>query len=668
MKPVIPLLCLAFSCFVALSAANPAPRPNIVLIVSDDMGYSDLGSYGGEIQTPHLDKLAENGLRFTRFYNTGRCWPTRASLLTGYYPQAIRRDMLPGEDRGEYGMFGANSGANGIRPRWARLLPAYLREAGYRNYHSGKWHIDGDRLPAGFDRSYSLEDHNRFFSPENHYEDDVKLPPVPRDSGYYSTIHIADHAIRCLDEHAANHADQPFFSFLAFTAPHFPLQALPEDIAIYRDRYLGGWDEIRASRHARLRELGIVDGDLPPLEPLSFPRWNLTQQEQVELISPHEVALAIPWDMLDAGQQRFQATKMAIHAAMVHRMDLEIGRVLDRIEEMGQLEDTLVIFLCDNGASPEQILRGDGHLPGSEPGSADSYLGLGAGWSSAANTPFRLHKCWSHEGGIITPLILHWPAGISDRNALRTQPGHVIDLMPTLMELAGVSLPEQIDGLDVPPLHGRSMLPAIRDAAAPPPHEAIWFYHDGHRAIRMGDWKLVANHSMPAELYHIANDPTETRNLASQHPDKVRELDAAFDRLADSFRQLAAQDLPADAEIPAIDPNAPTTHTTDQTTRVAWKMKLKPGMADEYRRRHEEIWPELATAIREAGISDFTIFHNEQNDTLFAIQKLAPDHTAADLRENELMRRWWVHVAPLMDTHPDKSPVRTPLQEIFHQD
>ncbi|MCU0777282.1 MAG: sulfatase-like hydrolase/transferase [Akkermansiaceae bacterium] len=646
--------------------ATAAPRPNILLIVSDDMGYSDIGCHGGEIQTPNIDRLAANGLRFTRFYNTSRCWSTRASILTGYYPQAIRRDLLPDVERGDYGMFGVTSGANGIRPRWARMLPAHLRAAGYRNYHSGKWHMDGDRLPAGFDHSYSLEDHNRFFSPENHFEDDVKLPPVKPDSGYYSTTHIADHAIKCLKRHARQPRNQPFFEYLAFTAPHFPLQALPEDIAIYRDRYLEGWDKLRAERFARIREMGLVDGTLPPPEPLVFPRWNLTQEEQTTQISPHEVAFAVAWDSLTPEQRRFQATKMAIHAAMIHRMDIEIGRVLRQIETMGALDNTLVIFLSDNGASAEQILRGDGHDPAAEPGSAGSYLGLGAGWSTAANTPFRLHKSWTHEGGIRTPMVVHWPAGIEDRGALRNQPGHVIDLVPTLMELAGVEIPDTIDGLKVPPLHGRSLVPVMRDAKAADPHEALWFFHDGHRALIAGDWKLVSKHRLTPELYQISNDPCETRNLAASQPDKVRELDGLFRQLSGDFAGLAAQDPPETPAVPALDPNAAKSKAAP--SRAAFKLKLKPGMAAEYRKRHDEIWPELSKAIRDAGISDFTIYLDEETNSLFSVQKLAPDHTAAKLRDTELMRKWWAHMAPLMQTHADLSPVRTPLKELFHQD
>jgi arylsulfatase len=651
---------------LATPHASAAPRPNVLLIVSDDMGYSDIGCYGGEIQTPNLDRLAANGLRFTRFYNTSRCWSSRASILTGYYPQAIRRDMLPGEDRGEYGMFGATSGANGVRPRWARMLPAHLREAGYRNYHSGKWHMDGDRLPAGFDRSYSLEDHNRFFSPENHFEDDVKLPPVKPDSGYYSTTFIADHAIKCLREHGEKHRDKPFFEYLAFTAPHFPLQALPEDIALYRDRYLGGWDVLRNQRFMRLKSMNVADGELPAPEPLVFPRWNLTQEEQGTQIGPHEVAFAVAWDSLTPEQRRFQATKMAIHAAMIHRMDTEIGRVLKQIEEMGALDNTIVMFLADNGASPEQILRGDGHDPAAEPGSARSYLGLGAGWSTAANTPFRLHKSWTHEGGIRTPFIVHWPGGIRDLGGLRDQAGHVIDIVPTLMELAGAKLPGTIDGLEVPPLHGRSLVPVLNDAKSPPPHDALWFYHDGHHALLAGDWKLVARHGSAPELYRISTDPCETRNLATDQPDKVRELDGVFRKLSEEFATLAAQDLPASPALAAVDPNA--SKSGNRPTKVAFKLKLKPGMAAEYKKRHDEIWPELSKAIRDAGISDFTIYLDEETNTLFSVQKLAPAHTAAKLRETEIMRKWWAHMASLMETNTDLSPVRAPLKEVFHQD
>ena len=648
-----------------------AAKPNILIVVADDMGYSDIGCYGGEIQTPNLDRLASNGLRFTQFYNTSRCWTSRASILTGYYPQAVRRDLLPETDRGEYGMFGTVSGANGVRPRWAQMLPAFLKPLGYRSYHSGKWHMDGDRLPAGFDRSYSLEDHNRFFSPQSHFEDDVKLPPVDPGSGYYSTKFIADHAIKCLKEHAGKFPDKPFFEYLAFTAPHFPLQALPEDIAVYKDRYQAGWDAIRNERLARMKKLGIVECGLSPLEPETVPRWNLTDAEFHKQINPNELGHAIPWDSLTAGQKEFQAAKMAVHAAMVHRMDIEIGRVLEQLKAMGALENTLVMFVSDNGASSEQILRGDGNDPSATPGSAKSYLGLGSGWSSAANTPFRLHKSWTHEGGIATPLIVQWPAGIKAHGELRHDPGHLIDLVPTALEVTGATRPAEVSGLAVPPLPGKSLTPNFaKDGSVK--RDSLWFYHDGHRAVRVGDWKLVANSGKPWELYNLRADRSEIKNLAASHPEKVMELELAWLKEADELRRLAQQDQPVAPAVPAVDPNAKPGTTplpaAPGLTITANKLKLKPGMGDEYKKRHDAIWPELSKAIRDAGISDYSIFLDEETGTLFAVQKVTANNTATELRKTDLMKKWWAHMADLMEVNTDNSPVRVPLKPVFHQD
>ena len=661
---------LHLACFaLAPVLAAASPRPNILLIVADDMGFSDLGCYGGEIQTPNLDRLAANGLRFTQFYNTSRCWASRAAILTGHYPQAVRRDLLPEVDRGEYGMFGTVSGANGVRPRWAQMLPAYLKPLGYRSYHSGKWHMDGDRLPAGFAHSYSLEDHNRFFSPENHFEDDVKLPPVKADSGYYSTRFIADHAIKCLKEHSEKHPERPFFEYLAFTAPHFPLQALPEDIAIHKDLYQAGWDATRSERLARMKKLGIVDCELSPLEPETAPRWNLTEEEMHREISPNELGHAVSWDSLTPGQKEFQAAKMAVHAAMVHRMDIEIGRVLEQVRSMGALDNTLVMFVSDNGASAEQILRGDGNDPSAPIGSAKSYLGLGAGWSSASNTPFRLHKSWTHEGGIATPLIVHWPSGIRARGELRHDPGHLIDLVPTALEITGATLPSEVAGLAVPALPGKSLTPDfVKDRSVK--RDSLWFYHDGHRAIRAGDWKLVGKSGEPWELYNLGKDRSETHNLASAHPEKVMELELAWLKEAEEMRVLAQQDMPATQAAPAVDPNAGASAppATPGHTVSAAKLKLKPGMGDEYKKRHDAIWPELSKAIRDAGISDYSIFLDEETETLFAVLKVADNNTTAELRKTELMKKWWDHMADIMEVNPDNSPVRLPLKQVFHQD
>ncbi len=413
--------------FAPLSAPGftNAPRPNILLILADDMGFSDPGCYGGEIATPNLDALAKGGLRFTQFYNTARCWPSRAAILTGYYAQEVRRDTVPG----------VLSGGSGIRPAWAPLLPEMLKPLGYRTYHSGKWHLDGKPMENGFDHSYSLNDHDRHFTPRLHTEDDVPLPAVVANSGYYSTTAIAEHAIKYLKEHAEKHSGQPFFEFLAFTAPHFPVQAPPEDIALYRDRYANGWDLLREERWKRMHAmhiggsaLSVIERDVGP--PYPFP-------EALAKLGPNEVNRPFWWNDLNLAQRKFQANKMAVHAAMVDRMDREIGRVLAQIRAMGVAENTLVLFLSDNGASAEMMVRGDGHDFDAVCGTGATFLSIGPGWSSMANTPFRRHKTWVHEGGISTPLIVNWPRGIAARGELRGAPGHVIDILPTILELAG---------------------------------------------------------------------------------------------------------------------------------------------------------------------------------------------------------------------------------------
>jgi arylsulfatase len=507
--------------------------PNVVIILADDMGFSDAGCYGGEIRTPNLDRLAAGGLRFTQFYNTARCWPSRACILTGYYAQQVRRDGMPGID----------GGVQGKRPAWARLLPELLRPLGYRSYHSGKWHVDGPVLAGGFEHSYSLNDHDRYFYPRAHTLDDRPLPRVKPEEGYYSTTAIAQHAIDMLAEHAAKHRSEPFFLYLAFTSPHFPLQAKPEDIAIYKDRYTAGWDALRQERYARMRELGLVNCSLSRLDPEAAPRWNLPLEQLRKQIGPGEVGRAVAWNDLTDEQRRFQPVKMAIHAAMVHRMDIEIGRVLEQLRTMGALDDTAIFFMSDNGASAEQIIRGDRHDPAAPPGSAATYLSIGPAWSSAANTPFRLHKSWVHEGGITTPLIVHWPKGIAARGELRHDPGHLIDLAPTILELAGSAWPKTLAGRPVPAPPGKSLVPTLaRDGSVT--HEYFWWCHDDKRAIRMGDWKLVADRNSPWELYDLRTDRSESVNLAAAQPERIKQLEAAWTRHADEFRALANADKP----------------------------------------------------------------------------------------------------------------------------
>ena len=514
--------------------ANCAPRrhaPNILLILADDMGFSDAGCYGGDIQTPNLDSLARNGLRFTRFYNTARCWPSRACIMTGYYAQAVRRDSMPG----------VAGGVQGVRPKWARLLPEYLKPLGYRCYHSGKWHIDGKPLGNGFDHSFDVNaaGQNNYFKPGA--TDDGR--PVPQTPDYYVTTAVANHAIRCLREHAEKYAQRPFFEYLAFTSPHFPLQAPAADIALYRDAYRAGWDAIRQLRYERMRKMDIIQCGLSALEPSIWPDWNLAEDKLRQRIGPGEVGRAVAWANLTAGQQEFQPIKMAIHAAMVHRMDIEIGRVIEQVKAMGALENTVILFLSDNGASAEQMIRGDGHDPAAPPGSAGSFLCLGPGWSSAANTPLRLHKSWVHEGGISTPLIVQWPAGIKARGELRRNPGHITDLMPTLLDLAGGQWPRTLDGKPSPPLHGKSLVPTLAQDGSVA-HDFFWWFHIGNRALRVGDWKIVAVKNAPWELYDLSKDRCESVNLAAAKPEKVRELERLWTKHAAEFRALAQEDLP----------------------------------------------------------------------------------------------------------------------------
>jgi arylsulfatase len=511
------------------SAAN---LPNVMIILADDLGYSDLGCYGGEIETPNLDELANGGLRFTQFYSTARCWPTRAALLTGYYAQQVRRDTVPD----------LPSGSRGIRPAWARLLPEMLRPLGYRSYHSGKWHVDGNPLESGFDHSYRLDDAGRYFGPKVHWEDDRPLRAVESSAAYYSTTAIADHAIRCLREHAAESPRQPFLHYLAFTSPHFPLHAMPEDIDRYRDRYRVGWNEIRECRWQRLRQLGLIQGKLSQVERDIGPPTD--HPDSLAILGPLEVNRPIPWDELTEDQRQFQATKMAIHAAMVDRMDREIGRVLAQLRAMNVFENTLIMFLSDNGASAEILVRDDGHDPAASPGSAATHFCLGPGWSNASNTPFRRHKSWVHEGGISTPLIVHWTNGIADRGELRRNPGHVIDILPTLWEIVGGRKPDQWNGQAIPPPPGKSLVPVFtRDMTVT--HDYLWWYHSGNRAIRKDDWKLVSAKNGPWELFNLQEDRTETNDLAEKLPEKVLKLERAWQDRLNEFRELAARDLEA---------------------------------------------------------------------------------------------------------------------------
>jgi arylsulfatase A-like enzyme len=512
----------------SLTQAAGAQRPNIILILADDLGYSDLGCYGGEIETPNLDRLAAAGLRFTQAYNTARCWPTRAALLTGYYAQQVHRDAIPG----------LGGGSRGMRQSWARLAPDFLRPYGYRSYHSGKWHLDGKVLDGGFDRSLNVANQGNYFSARGNLIDDVPVSTAGDESGYYATNATIDHAISCLREHDEKYSTHPFFQYVAFIAPHFPLHALPEDIARYRDRYFEGWEGVRKTRHAKQQTLGLLNSPLSPLEPDIGPPYDFP--EAIRKLGPGETNRPLPWSELTDQQRRFQANKMAIHAAMVYRMDREIGRLIAALEEMDALANTMIIFASDNGASAEIMVRDGGHDPNAPLGSAATYACLGPGFSSACNTPFRRHKTWVHEGGISTPLIIHWPAGIEAKGGLRTSPIHMIDVLPTILEVAGAEKPATWEGESIPPAPGRSITAAFeRDVVIE--RDGLWWFHEGHRAMRIGDWKLVAAKGDPWELYNLESDRSETNNLATERPDKVEELKLAWNARLAEFSELAAK-------------------------------------------------------------------------------------------------------------------------------
>jgi len=496
----------------AVTTAWGRPRsgkPNFVVILADDMGYSDAACYGGDIDTPNLDKLAAGGLRFTQAYSTARCGPSRNCLLTGYYAQQTAADVM----------------TPGNVPEWTRFMPEHLHPHGYRSYHSGKWHIRFKALRegAGFDRSFMLLDENRYFTPRLLHLNEQPLPAIKPDEKFYLTNAIGEHSVRFLQHHEAEYPTDPFFLYMAFTSPHFPLHALREDIEHYRDRFSEGWDVARKKRFERMRRMGLINCELSPLEPGERPDWSTPDSELLAKIGPGEVTRAVPWSSLNAEQKKVQRTKMAIHAAMITCMDRQIGRVVEQLRSTNQLDNTVILFLSDNGASAEQIIRADGHNSSAPPGSGKSYLCLGPGWASAANTPFRLHKSYVHEGGIASPLIVHWPAGIRDKGALRHDPCHFIDALPTLVSLAGGN-PATAARQGAPPLPGRNLTPSFAKNGTVT-REYLYFNHSNNRAIRAGDWKLVATgRSGPWELYDLRKDRAEQRNLISEQPDRARKL------------------------------------------------------------------------------------------------------------------------------------------------
>ncbi len=511
--------------------AGSLRKPNIIVILADDLGFSDLGCYGSDIQTPHLDSLAANGLRFTQFYNCARCCPTRAALLTGLYPhQAGVGHMLQAWKPPSYSTgLGANT----------QTIAEVLRAGRYRTYHVGKWHVGGVGGPKvdatnhpmnrGFDRAYGTGGGANYFAPSLLYLDRTPIAP---DGDYYITDAFSDSAVRFLDEHGQKHKDRPFFLHLCYTAPHFPLHARPADIKKYAGRFDAGWDAERVRRFDRQKKLGLMGAGaiLTPRDPESR-SWNdLTETERSE------------W-----------SARMSVHAAMIDCMDRGVGRILDCLRKNRAWNDTLIVFLSDNGASAEFLDTwpnpARGHKPGSELGSRDSHRCLEVGWANAANTPFREHKMWIHEGGICTPFIAHWPAVIGKKGQFSDSVGHVIDLMPTFAEIAGMALPKKRGELALMPPEGRSLLPAFRGEAMG--SRQLGWEHEGNRGWRDGSWKLTGSYRNEWELYDLSTDRTECRNLASQFPDRVKAMATAWQAWADRVGVVPWTELPGSSYKPS---------------------------------------------------------------------------------------------------------------------
>ena len=558
MNPVRTFVVLSFLSVAPLLAAATAvapARPNIIVILGDDMGYSDLGCYGGEIPTPNLDALAAGGVRFTQFYNGARCCPTRASLLTGLYPhQAGIGHMV--EDLGTPAYRG-NLSRDGV------TIAEALKPTGYRSYMAGKWHVTPgrpvERMKAhrdnwprerGFDRFYgTIRGSGSFWDPSGLVREREFISPFAdpeyQPTDYYYTDAITHHAVKYVREHAQENRGQPFFLYVAYTAAHWPMHAPEAEIAKHRGRYDAGYDAVRRARWEKQKRLGIADATW---------QWTPTTADFGRVADP-----------------AFEARCMEVYAAMVAIMDRGVGQLVEELKATGQYENTLILYLQDNGACAETngrkgqaVARAEApslapmkrealqfsNTPaqtrdgwpvrqgiGVMPGAADTYIAYGEAWANVSNTPFREYKHWVHEGGIASPLIAHWPAstrGVAV-GTLCAEPTHLIDIMATAVDLAGASYPQTFNGNAIRPLEGRSLRPLLSSPANGFGGETrpLFWEHEGNRAMREGQWKLVSRHKGAWELYDIATDRTEMRDLAGVQPERVAAMAAAWQRWAD---------------------------------------------------------------------------------------------------------------------------------------
>ncbi len=539
---------VAITLFISIATLQSATqRPNIIVILADDVGYSDIGCFGGEIQTPNLDALAKNGLRFTQFYNTARCCPTRASLLTGLYPHQA--------GVGHMTVDGGHEGYRGELNRRCATIAEVLRPAGYSTYMAGKWHVvnntdiklNGSKhnwpIQRGFDRYYgTIVGAGNYFDPAMLTRDNTNITAFSdaeyRPARYYYTDALADQTVRFIREHHERTPDKPFFTYLAFTAAHWPLHALEEDIAKYRGKYDVGYEPIRAVRLAKMKQLGLIDQKWQPAP--------------------------LKGDWASVSNKAWEARCMEVYAAQLDRMDQGIGKVVDELRRQGTLDNTLIFYMQDNGGCAEGVGRArqarprkataaksadyvfvnhhaphtrDGRPyrvgPDAMPGPEDTYIAYGEAWANVSNTPFREYKHWTHEGGISTPLIVHWPKGISAsrRGKLESQPGHLIDIMATCVDVADAKYPRALGTNSITPLEGASLAPALRGKSIDRKNPIFW-EHEANRAVRDGRWKLVAKENKPWELYDMDFDRTEQHDLASAEPKRTQRLAAQWDAYA----------------------------------------------------------------------------------------------------------------------------------------
>jgi arylsulfatase A-like enzyme len=505
--------------------------PNIILILADDMGYSDIGCYGGEINTPNLDQLAADGVRFTQFYNAARCCPTRASLITGLYPhQAGMGAMINDPVTTPEGPY------QGYLSKNAVTIAEVLKQANYYTASSGKWHVGEERpywpTDRGFDNYYGLiSGAANYFDITRAKREGLKrhfaidsteyLPPK---EGFYMTDAITENAVKFLQK--AGTKNQPFFIYLAYTAPHWPLHAKQEDIDKYLGKYMTGWDVLRKERYDRMTEMGLIDKS-----------WELSDRD----------AQVTPWEELGEEKKERMDLLMAIYAAQVDCLDQGIGKVLAQLETMGEKDNTIVMFLSDNGASEENGPFGEDFWGNfwdgdARPGSGDSYHSYGGSWANLSNTPFRYYKKRTHEGGVSTPFIVSWPEQIKQVGELVHQSGHIIDIMPTICDIANVAYPETYNNNAIIPLPGKSFLPVLQGDENWR-QDPIFWEHIGNRAVREGDWKLVARKGEDWQLYNLANDRSEMHDLIESEPQKAEHLLALYNEWANQVGVKAGNQI-----------------------------------------------------------------------------------------------------------------------------